>query len=537
MRIRLCILLSLLATIGLAAIAFWWAPLNQDEGWYLMAARRVSQGQMPYRDFAFTQAPLFPYVFQFAQPLIKTFGLAGGRLFQFFWFGMTFWVLLWNCKKSVPKAQLAFASLIVISLLGLNVFQLQYTATVKTYTLAGYFLSLAMLGWLSYQRNARAGTLILSALALAAAAATRLSLGLFFVPLGCSLLASRKEKGDQPWILFAAAGLIGLSIAFLPFFLSAPEGFRFGLFQFHAARQVDSILLLKAGFLSRMIQSYFPALLLFLLLLLKWKTWQPGLRSMGLGIGAVTLLHLLAPFPYDDYQVALYPVLVLLIAIEGSHQLSETKQHQIAPLLLTACLLFAFSSPQLPTWFSHGQDRIWWKTKATSDLHLLRETARIIKEIAPQATELFTTDTYLAIETGLEIPEDMEMGPFSYFPDLETNKAEQLHVLNTQRLMALIQNTQAPVAALSGYSFSIESPTITPTSEAQRQAFIKQLEMNFQPFALVEHFGQGPSTLTILVHRNVDIHLKYPIQINEERHHQRQDNHQSDIQPKHGNMR
>jgi hypothetical protein len=470
-----------------------------------MAARRVSQGQMPYRDFAFTQAPLFPYVFQFARPLIKTFGLAGGRLFQFFWLGMTFWVLLWNCKKSVPKSQLAFASLIVISLLGLNIFHLQYTATVKTYTLAGYFLSLSMLGWMSYQKHPRAGTLILSALALTAATATRLSLGLFFLPLGCSLLALRKQKGDQPWILFASAGLIGLGIAFLPFFLSAPEGFRFGLFQFHAARQVDSLLLLKAGFLSRMIQSYFPAVLLFLLLLLKWKTWQPGLRSIGLGIVAVTLLHLLAPFPYDDYQVALYPVLVLLIAIEGSHQLSETKQQQIAPRLLTACLLFAFASPQLPTWFSHGQDRIWWETKTESDLHLLRKTARSIKEIAPHATELFTTDPYLAIESGLEIPEDMEMGPFSYCPDLETNKAEQLHVLNTRRLMALIQNTRAPVAALSGYSFSIESPAITPTSEAQRQAFYKQVEMFYQPFARVEQFGQGPGTLSILV-RRTDIH-------------------------------
>jgi len=273
------------------------------------------------------------------------------------------------------------------------------------------------------------------------------------------------------------------------------------VFHFHAARHVDSPLLLKAGFLSRMFQSYFPALLLFLFCLFRWKTWPPGLRSIAVGIMAVTVLHLLAPFPYDDYQVALYPALVLVIAIEAPHPLSESKQKKMAPLFLTVCLLFAFSSPQLPSWFSYGQDRIWWKTKPQSDLQLLRETAKSIKDIAPHATEIFTTETYLAIETGLEIPEDMEMGPFSYFPELETNKAKQLHVLNTQRLMHLIRESQAPLAALSDYSFSIESPSITPTPPDRLHSFFELMETNYQPYAVIEHFGQGNTPLYISLRR------------------------------------
>lgn len=504
MRIKLPILISLLASLTLAGIALWWAPLNQDEGWYLMAARRVSQGQMPYRDFAFTQAPLFPYVFQFSQGLIKHLGLLGGRLFNLFWAVLTWLILLKGLKYFCPGSRNAFAVLLLIVLLGLNIFQTQYLVTVKTYALAGFFLSLSALSWLSYQQTRRLKILTLCALALAAAAATRFSLGLFFVPLGCALMGTRKKIGDKAWIAFAVAGFAGLACFFGPFILLAPEGLKFGLLDFHAARQVDSPWLLKAGFLSRTVQSYFPALLIIFLLLFRWKSWQPGLRSLAAGIGAVTLLHLLAPFPYDDYQAALYPVLVLMIAIEGSHQLPVAKQLQAAPLITIAGLLFAFSSPQLPSWFSYGQDRIWWQTKPQSDLQLLQETAGKIRETKPQAKELLTTETYLAIESRLEIPRGMEMGPFSYFPDLDMEKAERLNVLNTERLLKTIRNSSAPVAAISGYSFTIESPYITPTPQNPLNTFYKTFEENYQIQAVIENFGQGHTSLYIALPRRTE---------------------------------
>ncbi len=466
-----------------------------------MAARRVSQGYMPYRDFAFTQAPLFPYVFQFAQPLIKTFGLAGGRLVNVGFSLLTFFLLLRSLRYFTPERSRRFATLLLICLLGLNVFQAQYTVTVKTYPLAAFFLSLGVLGWLSYHQTRRLRTLMLCALALAAATATRLSLGLFFIPLGFALLGQRKSEGEKAWISFGVTGLLGLSLFFLPFLLLAPEGFKFGLLDFHAARQVDSTLLLKAGFLSRVTQSYFPALLIFALLLFRWKSWQPGLRTLAIGMGAVTLLHLLAPFPYDDYQVALYPVWVLLIAIESAHQLPASKQIQIAPLLLASCLLFAFSSAQLPRWFSNGQDRIWIKTKSQSDLSLLREKSKWLHQTFTQPLkEILTMDTYLAIESDLEIPVGLEMGPFSYFPDMETEKAEHLRVLNLKRGMELIRHSNADIATFSGYTFAIETPWITQTPLKVRQMIFDLMMEKFTPITNIENFGQGPTTLLILAH-------------------------------------
>ena len=43
--------------------------LNVDEGWYLDASRLVFHGQIPFRDFGFTQMPLSPYVYGLPQLL------------------------------------------------------------------------------------------------------------------------------------------------------------------------------------------------------------------------------------------------------------------------------------------------------------------------------------------------------------------------------------------------------------------------------------------------------------------------------------
>ena len=64
--------------LGLAKLLL--GDLNQDEGWYLYAAREVSEGRLPYRDYAFTQGPMMPLVYSVSAPVIRDHGVAGGRV-------------------------------------------------------------------------------------------------------------------------------------------------------------------------------------------------------------------------------------------------------------------------------------------------------------------------------------------------------------------------------------------------------------------------------------------------------------------------
>ncbi|NLB56843.1 MAG: hypothetical protein GX811_13975, partial [Lentisphaerae bacterium] len=60
-------LIAVILTVVLLALNIYLGDLNQDEGWYLYAADKVVAGEMPYKDFAYTQGPVMPYVYALAQ--------------------------------------------------------------------------------------------------------------------------------------------------------------------------------------------------------------------------------------------------------------------------------------------------------------------------------------------------------------------------------------------------------------------------------------------------------------------------------------
>ena len=67
-------------SVFLSAANLFLGDLNQDEGWYLYAAKQVAEGRMLYRDFMFTQGPGLPVVYGALFPIIGKWGVAGGRL-------------------------------------------------------------------------------------------------------------------------------------------------------------------------------------------------------------------------------------------------------------------------------------------------------------------------------------------------------------------------------------------------------------------------------------------------------------------------
>jgi hypothetical protein len=61
-------LLAAVVAAVVCAIFAWLGVVNGDEGWFALSARLVSQGRLPYRDFAFTQGPAYAYVLA---PLVR----------------------------------------------------------------------------------------------------------------------------------------------------------------------------------------------------------------------------------------------------------------------------------------------------------------------------------------------------------------------------------------------------------------------------------------------------------------------------------
>jgi hypothetical protein len=539
-----------LAWLGLSFFNLWMGELNQDEGWYLYAAKQLAAGRLPYRDFAFTQAPLVPLAYAACLNWIDAHGILGGRILTWLFGTLGALAALFTAMRAGPRTAQRLSGGLCLVLVALNMFQSYFTVVVKTYALASLLLcsGLLALSFVGTRRGGRAA--LLAGLLLAAATAVRLSLGAALALGGIYLLLVRSRVRRWAWLDYALGGAVGLAGLLLPFWLMGDEGFRFGVFEYHTLRDAGSLatqFAYKAGCLSRLCQDYFPAAAGSLALLVAAllhaarrgapaaeskpvqadppvsnlpPAYTPFLWTTALALG---LVHLAAPFPYDDYLVPVYPVFCAAFSATAVRWWLRTERRRFAdasPTLRSArrlallvfaallCGLHAFSSPRLQDSFLAGRDRIWWNLREQSPVAQLRETAQWVRELTAgdSGTELLTQDTYLAVEANLPVPHGLEMGPFSYCPDWPRDKAARLGVVNRDMLCDLLASgTNAPIAALSGYSLSIRSPEVLPVTTEDALLFRSLLDKHFDLVETIPAFGQAATPLEIWRRTNPDL--------------------------------
>ncbi|MCC7300995.1 MAG: hypothetical protein IT583_07945, partial [Verrucomicrobia bacterium] len=391
--------------ILLSAANLFWGNLNQDEGWYLYAAKQITQGKILYRDFMFTQGPALPYVYGVLFPIIGKFGVAGGRLITALFGLAAAGCAAWLAARSVFSKHRKAAALCAFILVGVNVYQSYFTVIVKTYALCGFFLTAGFIA-LSYTSGRRgASAAFWGGFLLALAACARLSAGIALPLAGLWLIWNRKKVFPLSWVAFGIGGGLILLLGLGSFFLLAPENTEFALFGYHAGRSPGSLtqlIALKVGFISRFVQAYFVftagLLLTFALKRLHWPIRERGFEEMMLDSrpklvellreanaerspfarsflsllwlsGAfITFVHFMAPFPYDDYQAIVYPLLAVALVVTLVPHCAERQQLRAVFAVLLICTAASFSSPINQEWVIRGRDRIWWKFKETSDL-------------------------------------------------------------------------------------------------------------------------------------------------------------------------
>ena len=489
-------LIAILAAAALAACSVVLGPLNHDEGWYLLAGINSAGGMMPYRDYLFTQGPVMAAVYAAFSFLWAPFGVLGGRVFTLTLAAAS--LALW-CSAAKRLAG-RDAAILTFLLLALNPVYSYFTVIPKTYALSGLFIAAAFRALVSERRFRIEG----AAVALALAAGTRLSLGILLAVVGLWLLC---KKG--PWLRFGIAGIIALAVIYAPFFLICPEQFIYSQ-TYHTARDgggLFSWIVLRGGFVSRLLQGYFtiPVVLAAGLLVGRGKICvNPFIIAVS--FFAVSALHFLTPFPYDDYQTPVMPLAAVFAAAFAARRIGTEKGEGpgkdagkiITRSVLVLSLCFLISSPMLMNWMTVRQDRFWFEMKQKPDLLVLRETAASLRDAADgDAAVLLTQDAYLAVEARMSVPRGLEMGPFSLFPDLSDEDARKFNVHNLNTLRETIETTDAQFAALSGYAFAIACPSTSMTDPAQTAPLFAAISNRYDRIASVADFGQCHTTLTV----------------------------------------
>ena len=498
------LLASVVAAMSVA-LAVWWGGVNQDEGWYLYAARLVGEGKVPYRDFFFTQGPVLPYVYS----VMPVHGLLSGRLVTLAFSALSVLAAIAFARSLVAKEHRAAVSLTVFAVLACNPYHMYFTSIPKTYALGTLFV---MFGFLFLSR----GFNFFSAVSFAFASGTRISLVLLLGVAGIWLMVARFRLFH--WLWFGLGGVFGLFLVY-GFFAVDPPSLK-GLLAaqaYHAGRGgFDPFF--AVGAVSRLARGYLAmGAVMFAAIALAWngkgmhrpgevRAWSVGFRRMAaFGFAAVFLLQLSAPFPYDDYQVPLMPLLAVLVAVPFANATARFggAMRFLFPVLVSG--MCAFASPLIQDWMTNGQDRFWSLKKEKSELSQMRDVARRLEAMDPGGTMLLTQDLYLAVEMERKVPEGLEMGPFSYFPHLSAAEAESANVMNTGRMKNLLRSAPCRLAAFSGYGFAIEVPEGSETPKSVQDGFRAALGEKYRKVDSIPNFGQNHTTLDCFVRRDVSV--------------------------------
>jgi hypothetical protein len=314
-----------------------------------------------------------------------------------------------------------------LALTGVNLWYTYFTTIPKTYGLCTFGIALALYllrGRTPDQMQICAWRSALSGIVLAALVDVRLSMGVLLPTVAIWLLCYRHVVGRLTWLVFSVAAGGTLLALFLPEVLCWPEAF-FEAQRFHAARETMGLVGV-IGCLARLLR--FNPVLCLIGVLIGW-TWCTERATFKTSTHAhllfptlwlicattLTMVHLLAPVPYDDYLVpAVFLGAMALAVLTTELPFDSLKNALPKVLFLAAAALSICASPVAQDWVIAGQDRFWVVKKPAPDIFELRKVAAQVREAAERLGEntIWTQDTYLAVEAGLRVPAGMEMGPF-----------------------------------------------------------------------------------------------------------------------------
>ena len=313
-RLWLAVGLAIVVSVHLASAAFHvlFGGLNVDEGFYGIAARNVTEGALPYRDFAYSQPPVLPFVNGAVMRLIG-FGLVQQRSANGLWGALALGLCAWlAARRTRPWVGLVLA-------LSFSLWPpwMYFIHLGKAYALTSLAAAAAAWVFLQWPRAGRKH-LVLSVLA-ALGIGCRLASAPYFLVLWLAALCDGGLPSPREAVR-AVAELVGLlAVVFLPFWLLAPESMSFWVFHFHASSLQHRDWYL--GFTEIFLQA--PACWIGLL----------GLASLTLAT--------LRPWPRREAILAAAAVLTLACNLLPSGSVAEYSVPFLLPLALAVVLLIA----------------------------------------------------------------------------------------------------------------------------------------------------------------------------------------------------
>ena len=455
--------------IAYAAIAFLVAlfgTLHVDEGHYHAVGALVREGKLPYRDFIYVQAPVYPYVAAALQTLAGP-GFVAVRLGHAF-LGLVTVVLGGLLARKGGSLGLALYAALLLP----NLFTVYHLTFIKLYPVAALFLTLSLvlferdgLGWQS-----------LAHVSCALAVATRISLLPAFGVMALAGLVLRGRRNVVPVV----AGIGALVAIFLPHLVLAPEAMPYDMLTYHFEKDAFTpaqVAIYKLDSLSGIASHFWPALLLAAAVAFGSEPLR-GEREIVVWrllpwvvVGSLVASHLVAKGPnLHLYLTIIYPYAAATLAA-GAAGFYERLGQLARPAIWGSLLLFMVVAP--------AQLRETLTLSAPPPALRVDAAAADVARLTEPGQSVVSFCNSIPVAAGRRNLERYEMNAVSYaWPEA---RCRQLAILSAKELVAAIDQGDVGACLVTDDSFIGNFPRFyNPGERGIRPDVMAAIERRFE---------------------------------------------------------
>jgi len=430
---------------------------NNDEGFYLLSAKKVMDGEVPYRDFGYNQMPLLPYLNGALMKLVG-FGFVEQRYVNALWGALLLvLIIIMGISYKDPKPIL-FAGLI----LSTSPYWIYYTCIGKTYAATSFFMVLTVFGLLFPKRYHN--KVIISLIGGLPAIGCRLPVAPFVFLLWGILFLQGKTHKER--IITACLYLIACIVLFLPFYLADPENFLFWNIEYNTGSTLN-----RRGWTS--VYELFTLapgslLLAFFGIVILIKNFQNHkVYEFGIFFTAIMgiLFHSLLRSSWGEYSTPFIAILSLGAAIVASK--SKAFNILIIIVLLSPIIYLKASLP----------------AAKQNIVALIQEPADFIKSNISKGAKILTPFPIVAVQAGFDVVKGTAMGKFGLTTEIEIERARRLGLLPYGDLISLVEAKTSKAVVLWNnqclWNFYFTAPSLKPVNIDWRRVFCQKLSENY----------------------------------------------------------
>jgi hypothetical protein len=427
--------------------------LNADEGWYLYAGRLAWRGQLPYRDFAFTQMPLTAYVYGLLQIVKQSLYLGRITSLGFAVAAVAFCVrVAWREAGRVAGATVALLCVAFPT----GIYNLTLT---KTYALGAFFLAAVLFALTSPGRTTRTWPLATAAaIALTFTRSTGLPLTILVV-LWCIARAPDRATRRRVVGVTAVGGLVAAA-----FLLNDFTAAKYNLITFHGLlwhgadgrARLDEIVHTRLPDWLGDYPAYFALMVasvgaIYLSSpLRRYLARKPGVAIVGLGIVGTLVAQLVAgEWAPVEYASPVIPALLAVTVIMLTHAVrpaggwAERRG-------LTVLAGVAVAAVAISTLFHPGVGEYFTSSKDAGAVEAANRVGNYLHDHTQPGDEVLTLWAQPAgLVSGRDQVDGITAGVFSY-EDLTTADANDVHFVNADLLRRTLREGRPGAVVITG---------------------------------------------------------------------------------------